>query len=150
MVGNRYLANRTALGKYMREYEFGNQQLGGAALFSVETELNLLRSPAEASGIMVRLRALYGSQDVDRAFTDGFGVKAVKVELSKSVNAGDEAIVVVLKFEANGRTAHIAQVSLRVGRVIGLLNVGVVGSSFQPDSVEPLAGKLAERIQKQL
>jgi hypothetical protein len=34
--------------------------------------------------------------------------------------------------------------------VIGLLNVGVVGSSFQPDSVEPLAGKLAERIQKQL
>ena len=99
---------------------------------------------------MVRLRALYGSPDVDRAFTDGFNVKAVKIELRKAVSAGDEAMVVVLSFEVNGQTAHIAQVSLRVGRVIGLLNVGVVGPTFQPAAVEPLAVKLGRRIQNGL
>ena len=150
LVNGAYVANRTALGKYVREFDFPNAKLGGANLFSVESELNLLRSAAEASGVMVRLRALYGSPDVDRAFTDGFNVKAVKIEQRKSVSAGDEAIVVVLKFTVNGRTAHIAQVSMRVGRVVGLLNVGVVGPNFQPAAVEPLAVKLAQRIQRGL
>ena len=99
---------------------------------------------------MVRLRALYGSPDVDRAFTDGFNVKAVKIELRKSVSAGDEAIVLVLRFTVNGHTAHIAQVSMRVGRMIGLLNIGVVGPTFQPAAVEPLAVKLGRRMQRSL
>ena len=60
---------------------------------------------------MVTLRALYGSPDVDRAFTDGFNVSGVKIELRKSVAAGDEAILLVLSFTVNGQTAHIAQVS---------------------------------------
>jgi hypothetical protein len=150
LVNGAYVANRTALAKYVREFDFPSARLGGANLFSVESELNLLRSEAEASGVMVRLRALYGSPDVDRAFTDGFNVKAVKIELRKSVSAGDEAIVLVLRFTVNGRTAHIAQVSMRVGRVVGLLNIGVVGPTFQPASVEPLAVKLGQRIQRSL
>src|SRR5262249_48204563 len=79
VVNQAYVANRTALAKYVREFNFSTAKLGGAALFSVESELSLLRSPAEASGVMLRLRALYGSPDVDRAFTGGFNVKAVKV-----------------------------------------------------------------------
>jgi hypothetical protein len=146
LVREAYVANRTSLGKYVREFDFQNVLLGGAGLFSVESEVNLLRSSAEASGVMVRLRALYGSPDVDRAFTDGFNVNGVKIARRKSVDDGDEAILLVLSFKVNGRTAHIAQVSVRVGRVVGLLNVGVVGTAFQPAAVEPLAARLARRI----
>ena len=39
---------------------------------------------------------------------------------------------------------------MRVGRVIGLLNIGVVGPTFQPASVEPLAVKLGQRIHRSL
>ena len=147
LIRDAYVANRTSLGKYVREFDFQNARLGGAGLFSVESEVNLLRSSAEASGVMVRLRALYGSPDVDRAFTDGFNVNGVKIELRKSVSAGDEAVLLVLRFQVNGRTAHIAQLSVRVGRVVALLNVGVVGAAFQPAAVEPLAARLARRIQ---
>jgi hypothetical protein len=147
MMSDAYVANRTALAKYVREFDFQGPGLGGAALFSVESEVNLLRNAREASGVMVRLRALYASPDVDRAFTDGFQVSGVKIERRKSVTAGDEAVLLVLSFNVNGQTAHIAQVSVRVGRVVGLLNVGVIGPSFEPASVEPLAVRLGRRIQ---
>jgi hypothetical protein len=150
MVVDAYVANRAALGKYVREFDFTDAALGGADLFSVESEINLLRSTAEASGVMVRLRALYDSPDVTRAFTEGFAVNRVKLELRKPVAAGDDATLLVLGFDVNGRTAHVAQVSVRVGRAVGLLNVGVVGPAFRPSAVEPLADRLARRMQNGL
>jgi hypothetical protein len=147
MVTDAYVANRTALAKYVREFDFQDATLGGAGLFSVESEVNLLRSAGEASGVMVRLRALYGSPDVARAFTEGFQVSGVEVELRKSVNAGDEALVLVLTFEVKGRRAHIAQFAVRVGRVVGLLNVGAIGPSFDAAAAEPFAVRLGRRIQ---
>jgi hypothetical protein len=146
-----YAASRTVLGMYRRQFDFtGGPTLGGAGLLTVESELNLLRSKAEASGLLVRLRALYASPDVDRAFTDGFNVKGVEVERLRSVAAGDEAAAVVLSFTVNGRTAHIVQVSMRVGRVVGLLNVSVVGPRFRAAAVTPLAAKLGRRIRRGL
>ena len=151
LVRDSYVASRSALGKYVREYRFQGARLGGAGLFSVETELNLLRSQREARGVMRRLRALYGSPDVERAFTDGFNVQSVEVEQARrTLRAGDDAVAVVLSFRVNGRLAHVAQVSMRVGRVVGLLNVGVVGPSFRAAAIEPLAAKLGQRIRSGL
>jgi hypothetical protein len=55
--------------------------------------------------------------------------------------------VLVLTFEVKGRRAHIAQFAVRVGRVVGLLNVGVIGPSFDAAAAEPFAVRLGRRIQ---
>jgi hypothetical protein len=39
---------------------------------------------------------------------------------------------------------------MRVGRVVGLLNVSVVGPHFRAAAVTPLAAKLGRRIQRGL
>ena len=151
LTNDAYVANRTALGKYVREFDFPTARLGGANLFSVESELNLLRSDAEASGVMVRLRALVRLAGRRpgvhrRVQREGGQDRAAQVGRPRATRRS----CVVLSFKVNGQTAHIAQVSLRVGRVIGLLNVGVVGPTFQPAAVEPLAVKLGKRIENGL
>ena len=59
---------------------------------------------------------------------------------------GDESIVLVLRFSAQGNSFRIALVSFRVDRVVGSLTLVEPAASFDLSTVEPLAQAFAERI----
>ena len=70
----------------------------------------------------------------------------VRVERRLTVSAGDEALGIVLRMRWNDEDIRIAQVVVRVGRVVGVLDVDLVGFTFDRATVLPLATKLARRI----
>ena len=142
-----YLAEHESLGFYDREFEFGATRAGGERYFAAAaSQIRLLRTPAEARGLLRTVDALYASPDAGRALTGGFSVTDVSVERRLAVSAGDEALGVVLRMRWNDEDLRIAQVVVRVGRVVGLLDVDLVGSTFDRATVLPLATKLARRI----
>jgi hypothetical protein len=142
-----YLSERESLGFYDREFEFGATRAGGERYFAAAaSQIRLLRTPAEARGLLRTVDALYASPDAGRALTGGFSVTDVSVERRLAVSAGDEALGVVLRMRWNDEDLCIAQVVVRVGRVVGLLDVDLVGSTFDRATVLPLATKLARRI----
>ena len=69
-----YLAERESLGLYDREFRFGATRAGGERYFAAAaSQIRLLRTPAEARGLVRTVAALYASPDAGHALTGGLG-----------------------------------------------------------------------------
>jgi hypothetical protein len=118
----------------------------------VESDVSLFRSPDEASGFFVVVRAIYEApavaRDFAKAFSSGAGAKpsAVEIESRKSLGAGDEAIAVTVAFSVGGVRFRAAFVHVRVKRVVGTLIATGRAQTFHSADLEPLATRLARRI----
>jgi hypothetical protein len=148
-----YVDDRQSVGSYEREFDTSSARFGGSTVASLESDVSLLRTPTEAGGFFVILRALYFAsgiqQDLAKAFGEGAGTKvgSVSIEQRPSLSAGDEAVALVARFSVNGTAVRIAFIHVRVKRVVGTLIVSGQASAFHFADVKPLAETVAKRIE---
>jgi hypothetical protein len=138
-----YVADREAIGSFERA--FAPLRLGGSVLTALESDVSLLRSPRESKGSFRQVQLAYSSPDLARLFTDELGSPA-EVELHEALPAGDDAIATVIRARVNGRDVRLMQAVVRVGPILGFLNVAGPAASMRFDDVRPLVAKLARRI----
>jgi hypothetical protein len=141
-----YAADDDSIGSYERV--FGTpMQFGLTVVLSLESDLSLFRSDREATGQFYVFRALYSSDVVKRAYMEELGnPRVLKVEVQKPLKVGDDAYAIAIRTTVNGQDIRFVQFAVRVGKVIGLVNVGGLAGQFRYSDVQPLAGLLAKRI----
>jgi len=139
-----YVADINTLATYERELEFDGKELGGSVLTSVGSDVSLLRSPTEARGQLSLFNSFFDSPAL--AAEVRASLPGATVVQTRRLPAADEAYVAVVRIPSNGRTVHVAQITVLVGPVIGVLTAAFAGPPPAQAAVDSLAKTFAARI----
>jgi hypothetical protein len=156
VASEHYQRNENALASYVRDFNYG-QAAAQTGVLAIRSEIDLLRSPAEASAHLFLLKSVFtarsAAQTVASAFGSGSQLRTSRARLDEvrpNAGIGKESFATTVSFDTPLGRLRIVLVYFRSDRVIGSLVVTGLPQAFGSTAVVPLGRVMARRIEATL
>lgn len=144
--------NGDVLASYSRDFDLGKAKLGGSKLTSLQVEVELYKTEADADGTLLGTGALLGSAAGKKVFATGFKSETgfapehLELKLLDRKQVGDGSAYVFASFDTPGGPFDSLFVYFRSGRLLGSLYATAPKGQLHVDDIAPLVETMLSRM----